>query len=54
MSYNPGPNLDPTNPILNGCPTPLKFVLCLSIKDFITGSNVSLDKPEVLKRLSQI
>ena len=40
----PGPNLEPTSAILKGCPTPLKLVLCLSIKDLITGSNVSLDK----------
>ena len=43
-SYKPGPNLDPTNIILSGCPTPLKLVLCFSINDFITGSRVSLDK----------
>ena len=45
-SYKPGPNLEPTKAILKGCPTPLKLVLCLSIRDLITGSNVSLDKEE--------
>ena len=41
-SYKPGPNLLPTSVIRKGCPTPLKLVLCLSIKDFITGSRLSL------------
>ena len=43
-SYRPGPNLEPTKAILKGCPTPLKLVLCLSIKDLIIGSKTSLDK----------
>ena len=43
-SYKPGPNLDPTNAILSGCPTPLKLVLCLSIKFFIIGSKLVLFK----------
>ena len=42
-SNNPGPNLEPTKAILNGCPTPLKLVLCLPINDLITGSKVSLE-----------
>ena len=46
-SYIPGPNLEPTKAILKGCPTPLKLVLCLSINDLITGSNVSLDNKAI-------
>ena len=26
ISYMPGPNFEPVRAILNGCPTPLKFV----------------------------
>ena len=36
----PGPNLDPVNIILNGWPTPLKFVSWDLIKLFTTGSKV--------------
>ena len=42
MSYIPGPNLDPVRAILNGCPTPLKFILCLFINRFIIFSKLSL------------
>ena len=45
-SYRPGPNLEPTSAILRGWPTPLKLVLCLSIKDLIIGSKISLDGEE--------
>ena len=37
----PGPNLDPVRAILNGCPTPLKFVLCLFINSFIIFARCS-------------
>ena len=38
----PGPNLEPIKAILKGCPTPLKFVLCISISFFTVFSIFSL------------
>ena len=38
----PGPNFEPVNAILKGCPTPLKFVSLDLINPFTVGSNVSL------------
>ena len=49
-SYKPGPNLEPTNPIRNGWPTPLKLVLCFSINYLINGSKVSLLKEEIFSK----
>ena len=40
----PGPNFEPVKAILKGCPTPLKFVSCVFIRLFTTGSKVSLLK----------
>ena len=48
MSYIPGPNFDPVRHILNGCPTPLKFILFFFIRFSIIGSSVSLVKSESL------
>ena len=38
----PGPNRDPVKHIRKGCPTPLKFVLCLTINSFTVFSRFSL------------
>ena len=38
----PGPNLEPVNAILSGCPTPLKFVLFDLISSLKIGSNFFL------------
>ena len=47
ISYIPGPNFEPVKHILNGCPTPLKFVLLDLIKSFNIGSKVSLLKNSI-------
>ena len=52
MSYIPGPNFEPVKAILKGCPTPLKLVSFDLINSFTIGSNVSLGKEEVSKRLT--
>ena len=44
ISYKPGPNLEPVRAILNGWPTPLKFVSCFFIKLLTIGSKLSLLK----------
>ena len=40
--YIPGPYREPVKAILNGWPTPLKFVLCLFIRSFTIVSKFSL------------
>ena len=39
----PGPNFEPVRAILNGCPTPLKFVLWDFKSPFTIGSKISLE-----------
>ena len=42
ISYIPGPNFEPVRAILNGCPTPLKFVSYFLIRLLIIGASVGL------------